>query len=910
MFLRSDMNIPVPHRSGLRAAALAAALAVGSVLAPAAPARADELLEYLDARGLDALAALRIEELASAAGGEERAQLLDRMADLYARMLDNATEPSAQALLLGRADELADRIVSAKGDNLRVAAARTRYRSAARVAESVRAGMPGDAAGAAELLGQQIDTLLEISARAEKRAADIDRRIDAGDAMKAESLQEAKDRENALAGVSRYLAAWSLVYRGFLRDDTKDADRAAAIFVPLLGGRDGKLVPGDVSEPLRADELYASSILGLALAKAPTGGYGEAARWLALLEHEETAPAVRDARVGWSMVAALEARAFASARELLARLGARDDAGNWARVAASRAIERAGGDKDAPQLLGEAIALLAAKRDLAAIRDLTRKYGDGILGEDQSGFVPQYVRAVRLYDDAQVLVAAAGSDREKLEAEAVRGPSLAAANAMTAALAAGDAKGFPEAVNACRLMQAWSLRGAGDFAAAAAAFEAVSADLVGDRAEEASRLAILSLDDARRKTTVAADRKAIDEDLVRRVDAFLSRFPGSDHVPELLVRKVAAMAEPSAGDVNQLLQVKPDSKEWLVSRRQALEGIYRTFRAGKEPRDETGRRYVAVLAELPVDAATGLPASSTAIARQSLEVLLASEVRAVTTAQAMLAALDKAVAAGQFDMREAEEEIAYRRLQLAMLSDRWADVEAALAPFEKPTATKLWADAALRLAVRGAEGKRRSVPADAPERGAYVATILRAGDAIFERAGGVAAALEVGSPGATSPDAPALAQIASVVLDARTELVRSNGDRAQALRGLALVDLLLAKRPNDGTLLRSGATFAEAAGELERAGDLLRTLVGGLPSRTEPWFAAKVDQLRVLAKLSPDRARAVLAQYRALYPDLGPEPHRARILEIERSLPTEIERSLPTERDTTPPAANAPGGAS
>ena len=108
---------------------------------------------------------------------------------------------------------------------------------------------------------------------------------------------------------------------------------------------------------------------------------------------------------------------------------------------------------------------------------------------------------------------------------------------------------------------------------------------------------------------------------------------------------------------------------------------FRRDMLGKEPRDETGRRYVAVLAELPVDAATGLPASSTAIARQSLEVLLASEVRAVTTAQAMLAALDKAAAAGQFDMREAEEEIAYRRLQLAMLSDRWADVEAALAPF-------------------------------------------------------------------------------------------------------------------------------------------------------------------------------------------------------------------------------------
>ena len=926
MFQRSDVNRFIFTRaasgisraasgvsraaSGVSRAALCALLAGSVVATLAAPARADELLEYLDTRGLDALAALRIEELASAATGDEKAQLLDRMADLYARMLDNTTEPAAQALLLGRADELADRIVSAKGDNLRVAAARTRYRSAARVAEAVRAGMPGDANGAAELLTQQIDTLLEISARAEKRATDIDRRIDSGDAMRAESLQEAKDRENALAGVSRYLAAWSLVYRGFLRDDVKDADRAAAIFVPLLGGRDGKLAPGEVSEPLRADELYASSILGLALAKAPSGGYAEAARWLALLEHEETAPSVRDARVGWSMVAALEARAFGAARELLSRLGGRDDAANWARVAASRAIERGGsnspaGEKDASQLLGEAIALLAAKRDLTAIRDLTRKYGDGILGEDQSGFVPQYVRAVRLYDEAQSLVAAAGNQKERLESETVRAPSRAAADAMTAALAAADAKGFPEAVNACRLMQAWSLRGAGDFTGAAAAFEAVSADTVGDRAEEASRLAILSLDDARRKTTVAAERKAIDEDLVKRVDAFLTRFPGSDHVPELLVRKVAAMAEPSAGDVNQLLQVKPDSKDWLVSRRQALEGIYRTFRAGKEPREESGRRYVAVLGELPVDPATGLPAASSAIARQALEVLLASEVRAVTTAQAMLAALDKAAAAGQFDLREAEEEIAYRRLQLAMLSDRWADVEAALAPFEKTTATKLWADAALRLAVRGAEGKRRSVGTDAPERGAYVATILRAGDAIFERAGGVAAALE-----ASSPDAPALAQIASILLDARTELVRSNGDRDEALRGLALTDLLLAKRPNDGTLLRAGATFAEAAGQLDRASDLLRSLVGGLPSRTEPWFSAKVDQLRVLAKLSPERARAVLAQYRALYPDLGPEPHRSRILEIERSLPAERPASTGAATGAATGAGDATGGAS
>ena len=338
MFLRS--NAPCISASVFTAFGAARALAAALALSAATSTHADELLDYLDARGLDSLAALRIEALADAAAGEEKAQLLDRLAELFSRMLDASIDPAVQARLLGRADELARGVTSAKGDALRVAAARARYRTAARTAESIRAGMPGDANGAAELLSQQIDSLLEISARAEKRANEIDRRIDSNDAMKAEVLQESKDRETALAGVSRYLAAWSLVYRGFLRDDPKDSDRAVSIFLPLLGGRDGKLAPSEVSEPLRADELYASAILGLALAKAPSGGYAEAARWLDLLDFNDTYPSVRDVRVGWSLVAALEARAFTEARKLLGEIAPREDAGNWARVAASRAVER------------------------------------------------------------------------------------------------------------------------------------------------------------------------------------------------------------------------------------------------------------------------------------------------------------------------------------------------------------------------------------------------------------------------------------------------------------------------------------------------------------------------------------------------------------------------------------------
>jgi hypothetical protein len=374
----------------------------------------------------------------------------------------------------------------------------------------------------------------------------------------------------------------------------------------------------------------------------------------------------------------------------------------------------------------------------------------------------------------------------------------------------------------------------------------------------------------------------------------LSRFPGSDFVPELLVRKVAASSSPEAADVDALLAVKPDSKEWLASRKQAVYALYRVFRAGKAPRPETAKRYFAVLAELPSDAATRLPASSPAIARQALEVALASDVRETKLAAALLEGLAIAGAGGQFDLREADEELAYRRLQLSMYANRWADVEAALAPFEKPEATKLWADAALRLAVRGAEAKRRAAPADAPERGGYVSTILRASDAIFEREGGVTTALA-----ANAPDFAALAPIARIALDARVELLASSSDAEQARRGLAIANALLATAPRDGTLLRAAAVSAEVSGDYERAAEHLRALVGGLPPRTKPWFEAKVDQIRVLARLDPARARAVLSQYRTLYPDLGPEPVRTRILEIERTLPADDSSSAPSPASNT-----------
>jgi len=897
------------QRSKRNSFLLRVAFAAITVASVAPHTRADDLLDYLESRGLDSLAALRVEELAATAKSpEDRAQFLDQLAELFARMLDAADESASRGRLLARADALTAELSTARGDLLRVAAARARYREAAKVAESIRAGALDAAPGedAAATLATQADLLLDVGKRAEKRAGELDKKVDTRSGLERDVLIADIESERSLAGQSRYLAAWCLLYEGFLTKNRKPSETASQIFMDLLGARDGRLEPSEISEDLRSDEAYANAILGLALARARLSGFSESLRWLDLLDAQDVFAATRDALPGWRMIAALEAKAFDAAAKAFAALSDRPDAANWARVAAARAVvdglAGSGGvesdsesrsTNDAESLLRAAIASLAARRDLRAVRELVTRYGPSILGPDDAGFVPRYVQAVGLYEEAQdaqraldAASAANGGRPEPQKVDELRGRSAIAAEALGVALAADDAARFEDARAACQLMRAWSLRGAGQQQEAAKAFDAFAEKALGVRAEDAARAAIACVDDLRREAKDEPARLAAEQDLIARVEAFLSRFPSSDHVPELLVRKIAASTEPQIEDVDRLLLVKPGTPEWLPSRTQALSALYRAFRGGRAPRTETGKRYTMVLAELPRDPTTQLPASNVSIARQALEVVLSNEIRELRVAEQLLAALDAAGNAGQFDLREADEELAYRRLQLAILSDRWADAEAALAPFEKAEATGIWADAALRLALRGAETRRRNSKADSPERAGFVSTIVRAGDAIVLRAGGVDKALA-----ADAPDVRALSQIARVVVDARVELAESSQDAEEAKRGALIVEALLRDAPRDAALLTAAAKLCEVAGDDERAATHLRALVGGLPSRSNPWFEAKIAQMRVLARLDPVRARAVIDQFRTLYPDLGPEPYRTRIAELDASVPKDVSKN-------------------
>jgi hypothetical protein len=142
----------------------------------------------------------------------------------------------------------------------------------------------------------------------------IDRRLDRSDGLGRDILEEQLSEERSLAGQARFLAAWSLLYKGWLARTKPDLEQAKVLFGDMLGARDGQLAPADVSEDLRREEAFASAILGLALVKARLDGHAEAVRWLALLESRETVASIREAIDGWKMVAALDGGGFESAR--------------------------------------------------------------------------------------------------------------------------------------------------------------------------------------------------------------------------------------------------------------------------------------------------------------------------------------------------------------------------------------------------------------------------------------------------------------------------------------------------------------------------------------------------------------------------------------------------------------------
>ncbi len=835
---------------------LAAALTSGT--------RADDVESFLARHGLDRLLAVHLEGLLESLPASERQDTVLRLAELYASLLEETNDPALRAELEERSRALLALASASAGQDLRLALLRGPYRKAEQIAENhrLRQSNPQDVEAAREILSDVIPKLTRLRGQIAERLTAVENRLMRATGAEAINTAQEAERIQALHAQCTFLTAWALYYQSWLHGRPDNARAAEELFATLVGADSSRPQPEDVSVDLRSEEAVSRAILGMALCKSMTASSAVAIRWLDLLDHEQGNAVLREQAPAWRMAVHLEHGEYGAAAAILAAERRPEEPVPlaWLRLAAVGALEARRGDPQAGELARRALAQIAARGELQTVLDLCDRYGVEALGGE--GFAIRYVQGVRRYQQAR---------REHGGEEPTDDPRLAglygaAAAEFEAASAQGDADRYPEAAASCRRLIGWCEFFAGRFAAAARSFELAADHLPPGQAADALWMAVVALD----RAVQAGGASAVQLDAL--IDAVLARLPAGPNAARLRLRR--AMGSPPSQDaVEELLSIEPDSPVYEAARRRAAGMLYELFRgASGHERAARGTEFLAVALPL-VDAGPGGQTdveARIALLRRVLEVALADEVGRVAAAERALDALAALGGEPGADLAPFADEIDYRRVQVRLAGgdpDRAAVIADALWQRGRDSAWSRLAQAALfGDALRRFKEKQDR---------AWLAQAIRHGRRVVSEFEGDPEALR--RPRVLA----AHAALAEALLEA------GEGDSASDAEALALYERLLDVRPADAGFLRGTAILSERLGRTDQAISCWRTLVAGTPATDTLWYEAKFRLISLLAETDPARARAVMDQHKQLNPGYGPEPWASRLSELDRRIPAE-----------------------
>jgi len=370
------------------------------------PTRADDLALYLERAGLNDLLAVHLEQQLGRATGEDREEILLRLAQIYSALIDRAEDPIRRRELEERTRALAEQARTGELPiDLELALLRSRYRGAEEVAERhrVRSAVPEDVERAKQTLAEITPLFRELSARAARAESSAQKELQRREGTEALEGSEAYRQAAASARQSSYLTAWSLHYSVLLgaggREEALDAQER---FDRILDLR-----PGDsadrVSIDRRGEEAFARSILGGALCRLQTATPDEAEEWLDLLAHERSFGPLREQLTAWRLYVLVAGGRPAAARRVLEEL---ERTGvtvpvPWLRLVTAYALEAGVRDSRASELAQFCLGRLAARGAFEEVHDLANRYGIEALGA--KGFVVRAVRGVLAFRAAQQL---------------------------------------------------------------------------------------------------------------------------------------------------------------------------------------------------------------------------------------------------------------------------------------------------------------------------------------------------------------------------------------------------------------------------------------------------------------------------------------------------------------------------
>lgn len=835
----------------------------------------DEVAAFLERHGASNLLAAHLEEQIAAAEGDKREELILRLAGVYAQLLEATSDSERKLQLEERSRRLLALAPASGAEELRLALLRTGYRSIERTAENHRLRLANDAdlEQARTALGDIIEDLDGLSRSLAREVEQSERRLNRASGAEVTRFGDAVDRLRRLLSQCRFLHAWAQYYDATLNDRPQSAASAERLFAELLLTDSPFPQPSDVSVDMRSDEGFARCILGTGLCKSITASAATALSWIELLEHDQTVPSLRQQVPVWKLIILLEHDEFLQALTLLREQREADGKTPilWWRLAAIHALENER-QPGAPELIRFAVTHLAAQGELEQVYDLATRFGVDAMGD--SGFALRYVSGLITYQEAREMH---DSDRPAVD-DVVRARYAEAAAQLRGALDEADVESYPQAAASCRLMIAWSQYFEGRLLDARLTFQEAAESLADEDAAEALWMAIVCLD----QLISAGGSEKLVREREQLTDRYLSEHPGTRHAARLVVNRAMTTDSLTELQIEDLLAIPPGSDVYALARLRASQGLYHRFRNARgDERVEHGRTFLTVAAPImsrpdafgaPDDPGRGQRWALHL--RRVLEVALTRGIDRAAPAHEALQLIDQLAEDGRIDPASFEDELDFRRLQFSVLTDETERAATIADQIWERDYRSLWARLASRIMFQ--QARDRMEEQDVPGRIGF--DVL---ESIVIYGGRVLREFE------DQPDAPADVRIASIyitVADASRRLLHEHDDVERGRAALFLYRRLLEHHPRNGPFLREAALLAERFDELDFALDAWRRLLAGKPVASGAWYEARVHTLMILAQQDPERARAVLKQYRELHPDFGPEPWGSRLRKLAQTL--------------------------
>lgn len=879
----------------MMAVVLASALPASMVARaqPSDAASANVVDAYMESRGLKSLLAAHLLQQLRNAEGAERSKLAERLSKLQVELFDAATTPERQEQWERRTRELLSLVPDSESLELRLSLAKARFSRAEPNAElALLRVLSPDAAKKAEAEFRELAPVFaDLALKANRTIDNLRRREDGAPDEELAPLRALIEQAGQTAAASAYFAGWSSLYLAQMTGSKQDAESALVQLGSLLNAMPGRMPTVDrVPEGRLAVDHIARAALACAVAEALRGKDDTALRWIDAVEQTPGLP--QDIReMIWPrrlLVLATSKRwgdlsFWIDKRRELDRgttrpakpLSAAD-----ARLLCVYTMEALSDPATTAQarpaletLASVGLADLIAAGELRHVADLVSRYGSAQLPKD--GFLPHYVRGLQAYEDARKLHTAAGNADQPTAVPTIANRYRDAATALSAAAKSPDLANFPAERSNAVLTAGLALFYAGDLEAASSALEAAFADgAQGKQAEDALWMAVLALDRG-----VRDGQTGLRDRFRKLATLFLKTYPRTDRAVNLLLNAEAGGAVTEDRAIEILLAIERTSPVYDRAHRQAANLLYAAFARAPQgsARDFAALRFLGVADEaLRIERRIVIESRGTdaAPAERDVMVRLAQILAASLETQSpdveragraldLYDAMSKDASVGS---RALAAEIAFRRVQLALLRDDQTQLATAIERLRALGGPQV------QRVDRLMYNRAVSTAAAPGATAAQLRDVVTYGRRLLD-----------GSDTAT-PDAR-LMGVMNAVADAATKLWETSTDAE--MRDLALsIDRRLAALPAPPVeSLRRSAALLEASGDSAAALETWRRVLAGADASGALWIEARYQTIRLLARLEPARAREALDQLKVLRPDFGPEPWSSRLKELDAQLP-------------------------